>query len=616
VRSVTQRLRPHRTLLLITWDAFAWLIAFYLACALRLNTVDFAFATFISDVKNLIPLYGCLSAAALAIVVHVIAMGRTRLNQGRHQVGTAEDIVALTSIVASTGLVITVLNALVSPLMLPRFVPLAATVVALFVMAVPRALWRTLDVNKRGNFAESKGERVLVLGAGEAGRSTIRAMLDDPDARWFPVALLDDDPQKQHFRYRGVHVRGTRAVLAELAERTQAVSVVIALPSASGEVLSTINHDAVAAGLKVKVLPSLRDQLGALSASDIRDLEPRDLLGRHQIETDLSGIASELEGKVVLVTGAGGSIGSELCRQIDRFMPGSLVMLDRDESALHALALTLRGRADLEAPNMVLADIRDGERMHEVFAEHRPDVVFHAAALKHVNMLENYPREAVLTNVVGTNNVLLAAERVGVKRFINISTDKAAAPENILGYTKRVAEGLTAKVGRHASGTYLSVRFGNVLGTRGSVLTTFTAQIQQGGPITVTDPEVTRFFMTVDEAVQLVIQAAIIGRDGEALVLDMGQPVKIVDVAKQMIASSGQDIDIVFTGLKPGEKLHEVLFADEENDQRPFHPLVSHVAVPEADIDSIVLARDRVAIRASLEAACADLVTADIAASI
>jgi FlaA1/EpsC-like NDP-sugar epimerase len=262
-------------------------------------------------------------------------------------------------------------------------------------------------------------------------------------------------------------------------------------------------------------------------------------------------------------------------------------MLDRDESALHAVSLALHGEARLDLPEAVLADIRDAEAVRGLFTQRRPDVVFHAAALKHVNMLEQYPDEAWKTNVLGTRNVLAAATAVGVGHFINISTDKAADPANVLGRTKRMAERLTATYAARTDGSYLSVRFGNVLGSRGSVLATFAAQIAQGGPLTVTHPEVTRYFMTIPEAVQLVIQAGAIGQRGEALVLDMGEPVRIADVARQLIALSDLPLEIVYTGLRPGEKLHEELFGLGEIDHRPAHPLISHVPVPGLDDDEL-----------------------------
>jgi FlaA1/EpsC-like NDP-sugar epimerase len=331
----------------------------------------------------------------------------------------------------------------------------------------------------------------------------------------------------------------------------------------------------------VKVLPPVRELFeGNVDASDIRDLTTADLLGRHEIDTDLEAIAGYLTGKRVLVTGAGGSIGSELCKQIYRFAPERLIMLDRDESALHGVQLAIEGRALLDSPDLVLCDLRDRDAVEQVFDRMRPQVVFHAAALKHLTLLEQYPAEAVKTNVWSTLDLLEITAKVGVKRFVNISTDKAADPCSVLGYSKRVTERLTSHFAAEAPGTYLSVRFGNVLGSRGSMLTTFQSQIERGGPLTVTDPHVTRFFMTIEEAVQLVVQAGAIGRTGEALVLDMGKPVSIAEVARLMAARADRRIAMEFTGLRPGEKLHEVLLARSEVDVRPVHHLISHVTVP------------------------------------
>jgi FlaA1/EpsC-like NDP-sugar epimerase len=305
-----------------------------------------------------------------------------------------------------------------------------------------------------------------------------------------------------------------------------------------------------------------------------------DLLGRHEIHTDVESIAGYLTGKRVLVTGAGGSIGSELCHQIYRYAPATLVMLDHDESALHGVQLSIEGRAMLDSPNLVLVDIRDTDRMKDVFAFHRPEVVFHAAALKHLPLLERHPEEAIKTNVWGTLSLLHLAQGSGVERFVNISTDKAADPTSVLGYSKRITERLAAHVGREDSGTFLSVRFGNVLGSRGSVLETFRAQLDAGGPVTVTDSDVTRYFMTVEEAVQLVIQAGAIGQTGEVLVLDMGEPVRVADVAHRLASMCERPVEVVYTGLRPGEKLHEVLLGQGEIDARPNHPLISQIEVP------------------------------------
>jgi len=353
------------------------------------------------------------------------------------------------------------------------------------------------------------------------------------------------------------------------------------MPSAGARVIRDLSEMAARAGLEVRVLPPTRELVeGAVGLSDIREVTEADLLGRRTIDTDLTAIAGYLTGRRVLVTGAGGSIGSELCRQIDQFKPDQLIMLDRDESALHSVQMSLEGRALLDTRNLVVADIRDAARVDEVFAEHAPEVVFHAAALKHLSLLEMYPAEGWKTNVLGTNNVLRSAAKVGVNHFVNISTDKAADPESVLGYTKRIAERLTAWYANRTRGDWVSVRFGNVLGSRGSVLQAFRAQVDAGGPLTVTHPNVTRYFMTPVEACELVIQAAAVGDRGEALVLDMGEPVKILDVAKRLAAAAPIDIDIEFTGLRPGEKLHESLVSMSELDIRRAHPLISHVPVP------------------------------------
>ena len=422
---------------------------------------------------------------------------------------------------------------------------------------------------------------VLIFGAGDGGTQVVSSMQEDAKGRFSPLGFIDDDPTKRNLRLRGVPVLGGRDRLRDVVADVDAEMLVIAAPSITSESLRDLSARALAADIAVRIVPSVAELIdGSVSADDVRPLTEADLLGRHQIDTDIEAIADYVMGRRVLVTGAGGSIGSELCRQLHRFGPEKLVMLDRDESALHAVQMAIEGRALLDSDHLVVADIRDRNRMREVFEKHQPHVVFHTAALKHLPLLEMHPAEAVKTNVFGTLNVLEAAAGAGVDRFVNISTDKAADPSSVLGYTKRIAEQLTSWFAARESGTFLSVRFGNVLGSRGSVLGAFERQIADGGPVTVTHPDVTRYFMTVQEAVQLVIQAGAVGSPGEALVLDMGEPVRIVDVARRLVAQSDRPIDIVFTGLRPGEKLHEVLMGQSEIDERHAHPLISHCRVP------------------------------------
>ena len=583
---LVKTLRRHRFLYLCLADTGIWLLSF----------LGFAFARFLLNGASLqhavaaTPWQGAFVMIALASCLHIALGLAVRLNQGRSATGTLEGMLALGAIVGGVGLAATVVNLALGRLV-PGSVPVAATFTALVLMAWYRALYRAWQERdfRYGRRLSGPGadnpRKVIVFGAGEAGRQLVTSMLRDRSSHWRPVALLDDDPAKRYRRVHGVPVRGDRQRIVEIAEQTGADSLVIAIPSASSDTIRALSQPALGAGLDVKVLPSANELLDPanVAIADVRDIDVTDLLGRHQIDTDIASIASYLTGKRVLVTGAGGSIGSELCRQIAQFHPAKLIMLDRDESALHAVQLSIYGRALLDSDEVVLGDIRDSLYIDCLFAQRKPEVVFHAAALKHLPMLEQYPGEALKTNVWGTLTVLEAARNHGVEKFVNISTDKAANPSSVLGYSKRLAEGLTAAVSQQADGTYLSVRFGNVLGTRGSVLTVFTSQIANGGPVTVTDPMVTRYFMTVQEAVQLVIQAAAIGRDGEALVLDMGQPVSIDGVARQLIEFSGRDIEIVYTGLRQGEKMHEELWGNGESDLRPMHPRVSHTQVPPMD---------------------------------
>jgi FlaA1/EpsC-like NDP-sugar epimerase len=449
------------------------------------------------------------------------------------------------------------------------------------VVAMLGARYAAFAVRQRSRPAAPTAVKIIVFGAGDAGTQLIRRLATQGGAAYRPVALLDDDSAKRRLRIHGVPVLGGRGQLAEIAASTGAGILVIAIAGGSGKVIHDLTEAAERCGLVPKVIPSVRELLtGRAQIEGVRDPRISDLLGRRAVRTDVALVREHIAGKRVLVTGAGGSIGAELCRQLDRFGPAELIMLDRDESALHAIQLALRGRALLDTEETVLADIRDQRRVREVFGRFRPEIVFHAAALKHLPLLEGCPAEALKSNVWGTLTVLQAAAEYGVQSFINISTDKAANPVSVLGYSKRITERLTAHMSAQAGGTYLSVRFGNVLGSRGSVLTALSAQVAAGGPVTVTDPDVSRYFMLADEAVHLVLQAAVIGRGGEVLVLDMGEPVRIADIARRLAASTGRDLEVVFTGLRPGEKLTEDRLGHAETDHRPCHPLICQVPVP------------------------------------
>jgi len=472
----------------------------------------------------------------------------------------------------------------------PRSAIIAGGILGLFFTAASRYTWRLVREQLRRP-SEQTAKKILVYGAGEGGIQIVSTMLRNPNSTYLPVGFLDDNTSTHRLRISGVPVLGGKESIEKAAARTGATSLLIAIPSADSGVVSEIAQLARQANLEVKILPPVQSlDERQVDASDIRDLTDEDLLGRRRVKINLDEISQYLVNRRVLVTGAGGSIGSELCRQLVRFNPAEIIMLDRDESALHEVQLSIYGRALLDTPQTVLADLRDERAINEIFETRKPQVVFHAAALKHLPLLERYPHEAYQTNVLGTLTMLKASQRAGVEVFVNISTDKAANPISVLGYSKRIAERLTADFAfSSGGGKYISVRFGNVLGSRGSVLMSFRDQIAKGGPVTVTHRGVTRYFMTISEAVQLVIQAGAIGSTGEILVLDMGKPVNIHEVAEQLVRNSGKPINIEVVGLRVGEKVHEELFGAGELDERPRHPLISHVTAKSIDRTSLTI---------------------------
>lgn len=415
--------------------------------------------------------------------------------------------------------------------------------------------------------------RLVVIGAGDAGAAIIRELQRDPASGLVPVALLDDDPRTHGRRLNGVPVIGGLGQLQEAATECGAEQALLAIPSADGQLVRAVANAADAAGLPVKVLPRPRELVdGEVSVRDVRDLQIDDLLGRQQVATDLDAVRAILAGRRVLITGAGGSIGAEIARQVADCDPSALLLLDHDETHLHDAA------ASISRPcTQLLADIRDRQLIVSLFERFQPQVVFHAAAHKHVPLLEAHPCEAVATNVLGTANVLAAARGAQVERFVFISTDKAVRPASVMGATKRLGEQLVLTTAPH-DGRYCAVRFGNVLGSRGSVIPTFMRQIEAGGPVTVTHADMTRYFMSISEAVQLVLQAAAFSNGGEVFMLEMGEPVRIMDLAERMIRLSGRcvgtDVAVRITGMRPGERLEEELRAPEEAPSPTPHPSI------------------------------------------
>lgn len=463
----------------------------------------------------------------------------------------------------------------------PRSIPFIVPPIAASLVSIPRLLVRIGAARERRRRATDRPAPVLIMGAGDAASIIVREIQRNPSLGMEVVGLLDDDPAKRGLRLHGVEVLGDRHAIPALAARHKVRQVIIAMPGAPGKAVRDIMHICEAAGVAVRIVPAVHELIdGTISVSKLRNIQIEDLLRRAPVQTDTAAVRALVAGRRVLVTGGGGSIGSELCRQLLRCGPSHLIVLGHGENSVFEICNELNRLADGQPGQTsriasVIADIRDLERLRAVFEMHAPEIVFHAAAHKHVPLMEEHPVEAVSNNVVGTRNLLDVALETGVERFVMISSDKAVNPTSVMGATKRIAEMLVLDAARVSGRPYVAVRFGNVLGSRGSVALTFKRQIAAGGPVTVTHPDMRRYFMTIPEAVQLVLQASVLGRAGEIFMLDMGEPVKVVDLARDMIRLSGlevgRDIDICFTGVRPGEKLFEELFAQGEEYQPTAH---------------------------------------------
>jgi FlaA1/EpsC-like NDP-sugar epimerase len=450
-------------------------------------------------------------------------------------------------------------------------------------MAVPRITVRVFQRRVARSSSRDKGylqlPGALIIGAGSAGQTAARELTARKSAGFRPVAFLDDDPRKHGLLVGDLPVLGSSEDMAKVAMTTGARYAVIAVPSASGEAIRTLVQRARQAGLESRIVPSLHEHIARASrAQPFRQVRIEDLLQREPIVTDTAAVRSMVAGNVVLVTGAGGSIGSELCRQLAAMNPSELVLVGRGENSIFEIQQELIRGYPLLPLTPVILDVRDAERMRAVILERKPAAVFHAAAHKHVPLMEANVLEALRNNVLGTKSVVDAALAAEVPRFVLISTDKAVRPTSVMGASKRIAEQVVQLAARESGRSYVSVRFGNVLGSRGSVIPTFLKQIEQGGPVLVTHPEMRRYFMTIPEAVQLVLQACVMGSSEEVFCLDMGEPVKIVDLARDLITLTADpdrpDIEIRITGARPGEKLYEEMFFDAEHAQPTSHPKV------------------------------------------
>ncbi len=528
--------------------------------------------------------HGLAPLLALALAVKIPLLQQHRLYSMSWNYASTRELAALIRAVTMASLVLVTVVAIsqwLTPGVLPK--PSAALAIDYLLTITLLGGFRSAKRLTR-EWSRPKGDEslrpVLIVGAGNAGEQLVRQLREEVNPRYRAIGFVDDSDSKQGTSVHGVPVLGSRKDIPALVRRLQAQELWIAMPSCPGPVVRQTVELGRQAGLgQVKVMPGLGALLnGEVRLADLRQVQLEDLLARDKVQIDAQGVAASLEGRRVLVTGAAGSIGSELCRQIARYKPASLVLLDQDESGLFNIENQLAFQAPQLNTHGVVGSVCDGAKMERLFQEFLPEIVFHAAAYKHVPLMENHPEEAIRTNLLGTRTVGQAAVRWGTQQFVLISTDKAVNPTSIMGATKRGAEVVIQDLNRAEVTRFMAVRFGNVLGSRGSVVPTFQQQIARGGPVTVTDPEMKRYFMTVEEAVMLVLQSAVIGQGGSVLVLDMGEPVKIVDLARHLIRLSGmepdRDIPIVFTGVRPGEKLYEDLLTAEEGTSTTCHERV------------------------------------------
>jgi FlaA1/EpsC-like NDP-sugar epimerase len=457
----------------------------------------------------------------------------------------------------------------------PRSIYIINTMIDIVLMGGFRFSYRVFRrLKQKGNLFSNKNfKRTLIVGAGDTGALIIKELMKHNKLKSKPIALIDDDPMKLGKRIHGIPVLGNRNDILKIVKAKRIDEIIIAIPSVAKQRVSEIVKICNSTGCQLKILPGVYELInGQVNISEIRNVELEDLLGRDEVHLDTLNIRHFLDQKTVLVTGSAGSIGSELIRQLLKFNPAVLVLVDHNENGLYGLEYELTERMKRASGqctiHFVVASIRDRKRMAQIFEHYKPNIVFHAAAHKHVPLMESNPIEAIKNNILGTENLVEIADRYGVQKFVLISTDKAVNPTNVMGATKRVAEMIIQNHNQHSKTDFVAVRFGNVLGSNGSVIPLFMKQIENGGPVTVTHPEITRFFMTIPEASQLVLQAGAIAKGGEVFILDMGEPVKILELAENLIKLSGyvpyDEIDIEFTGLRPGEKLYEELMLKDE----------------------------------------------------
>jgi len=506
-----------------------------------------------------------LSALSLFIFHHALAY-KYRLYNRAWEYASIGELISIFRAVTISILLTAIVQLIVMQHIYIR-VLLISWMLHVLLIGGSRFTWRLF----RDNYTNSseKKKRALIIGAGSAGAMVARQLKHNEEGELYPVAFIDDDPQKHNLTVMGLPVLGGKEIIAEKIEELNIDHIIIAIPSLKKQDLNLIFNECKKTNAKTQIIPLLEDLMtGKVSVNDFRDVQVEDLLGREPVKLDSENIEKYIKDEVILVTGAGGSIGSEVCRQISKFAPKEIILLGHGENSIHSIELELKASYGQNITfTTEIADIQDRAKMFSIMKKRLPSVVFHAAAHKHVPLMERNPDEAVKNNVIGTKNVAEAADAANVSTFVMISTDKAVNPTSVMGATKRLAEMIIQNLDSRSNTRFVAVRFGNVLGSRGSVIPYFKEQIKKGGPVTVTHPEMIRYFMTIPEASRLVLQAGALARGGEIFVLDMGEPVKIVDLARNLIKLSGHsedDIKIVFTGMRPGEKLYEELLNKEE----------------------------------------------------
>jgi FlaA1/EpsC-like NDP-sugar epimerase len=518
-----------------------------------------------------------ISAISLLLFHHLFAFIYKLYNKvwSYASVGELVAIVkAVTFTVISTGVV----QYLINDFSLYRRMLLVTWMLHIILIGGSRFIWRIFRDRFLSDNANQK--RTLIVGAGSAGSMIARQLKNEHHhSELCPVAFVDDDYSKQKMQIYDIPVMGKIQDIPKVVEKMQIEHIVIAIPSLQRAELRNIVNQCSETNVKVQMLPKIEDLMtGKISVSHLRNVEVEDLLGREPVELDIEQIENNITNKTILVTGAGGSIGSEICRQVSKFRPKKLILLGHGEYSIYKIDMELKNKYKNQFEIIpIIADVQDRLRIFEVMDIYKPNVVYHAAAHKHVPLMEYNPREAIKNNVIGTKNVAEAADTYKVDTFVLVSTDKAVNPTNVMGSTKRIAEMIIQNMAKKSETKFVAVRFGNVLGSRGSVIPLFKQQIQDGGPVTVTHPEMTRYFMTIPEASRLVMQAGTLARGGEIFVLDMGEPVKIVDLAKNLIQLSGysiEEIGIEFTGIRPGEKMYEELLGENEIHKEPVFPKI------------------------------------------